>query len=83
MANYQAGEKHYCSAGFLKESLRRVKEYVTSLEKDIYMLKWALHIEIDGEHNEECDCKDHDDEARRLTTDFTCPGEHCAKVATK
>jgi len=50
---------------------------MASLMNQIYDLKWALHIEVAGDHGHECDCKDHMEEARRLLGDFKCPGSHC------
>ncbi len=54
-------------------------EVIKQLEERIYELEWALHIEVDGDHGHECDCKDHMEAARKLVKDFRCPGAHCQK----
>jgi hypothetical protein len=55
----------------------KVPDLVKEALQEIYNLKWALHIEIEGEHVEECDCLDHRKDAKRLLGDFKCPGSHC------
>ena len=72
MAGPEDGPEAHCKCCFDWE------QRVFALEDQIYKLKWALHIEVDGDHSaEECDCKDHMEDARKLLIGFKCPGVHC------
>ena len=69
------------AADNLKTKLKAAEEREAYLLNEVYDLKWALHIEVLGDHSEECDCRDHCDEAKRLLGDFKCPGSHCRGIS--
>src|SRR5712672_1878064 len=57
------------SVGSYMDALRSAKEFqvlAESAKNLVKKLKYALSVEIHGEHSEECDCKDHVNEAREL-----------------
>lgn len=80
LASPESGKDYGASMDFKIALLPHLTVLAGALKQaraEMYDLKWALHIEVEGNHGEECDCKDHCDHARKLLGDFKCPGVHC------